>query len=86
MTAKIHPLNIFEKETLKNNFKTVSALSRTIARSRLLPLFGFPLWLLPSKHSSLVLLPSLALVTIAHRSSWRFTCAPSDLTMSSKIH
>ena len=33
---------------------------------------------LPSQHSSLVLSPSLALVTAAHRSSWRFFRAPSD--------
>ena len=41
--------------------------SSTIARSRLLPLIGFPLWLPPSQRGSLVLLPSLALICAANR-------------------
>ena len=40
----------------KNDSKIVSALSPTIARSRLLPLIGFPLWLPPSLRTSWFLL------------------------------
>ena len=38
----------------------------------------FHLGLLPSQRGSLVLLPSLALVTMAHRSSRRLFCTPSN--------
>ena len=63
---------------LKVLTRKFSVLSPTITRSRLLPLIGFPLWLLPSLRGSLVLLPSLALVTLTNRSSQRFFRAPSD--------
>ena len=49
MTPKIGPLNfLLKKKTSKNYSKIVSALLPPVARSRLLTLIGFPLWLPPS--------------------------------------
>ena len=41
--------DFFEKKTLKNDSKIVSALSPTIVHSLLLPLIGNPMWLPPSQ-------------------------------------
>ena len=63
---------LLKSKTLKNDSKIFSALSPTIARSRLFPLIGFPQWLPLSQRNSSVITPSLALVTVAHWSSQQF--------------
>ena len=72
MTLKMRPLkSLLKKKTLKNDFKIVSALLPTIARSRLFAL------LLGSFILSTALRASLALVSAAHGSSQGFSALPA---------
>ena len=80
-----HPQNIsqiiFFIKSLKNDSKIVSALSTTIARSRLLLLIEFPLWLPPSQRFSSHLSVSqspLPVLSAIYPRSWLFSKFPKS--------